>query len=1009
MLSDRSCFGLLALCRSLSSAVPARGASKAGVLVARVGMIVAVLWLGACGLGPTSESPPAEHGMLDLSSWDFDRQGSVPLRGDWHFHWQRLMTPEDAAGSAGALLSVPGTWSGLEVDGRSISDHGYGTLSLLLRLPDDRPEVLALKINDIHTSYRLWIDDREVAAVGEVGPDRETTRPGFGPRLVFFAHRPEVRLTLQVANYSLDRGGPVTEIAVGAAGPLDLAVRKRTHLELFLAGALAIMAFYHCGIYGLRRSDPSSLLFGVFCCLIALRTLFTGERLAFNVIPSWELSYKLDILSFYISVPVFLAFIHRAYPDFVWPRVLRWTLGVGAVATAWVIFMPARLYIHTLIPYQLMTLGLACYLLGVLLKAARADEEGAVWVVLGFLVFFATLINDLLMGNQLVQTTYLVPLGVFFMVLSQSFLLAIRFSKSFAATERLSLDVQKVNQRLAVEIHHREEAERKARENELRVQQFLEALPVGVFVLDSAGSPTYANEAATQMLGTGILPDTETEELPQVYQAYVRDSDTLYPVEKMPIIKALSGESTYIDDMEIRQGERTIPIEVWGAPVTGPTGEVLSALAVFQDITRRKENEAALGTYREKLEELVEKRTDELTRTNELLAKAKERAEAANVAKGRFLATMSHEIRTPLNGVLGVGELLDQTRLDPLQKQLVETMRLSGDHLLHLVNDILDYSTLEVDRVVLPSEPFELKACIEEVAQILGTEAAEKGLELRAEAPDVPYLLGGDVGRLKQVLINLVGNAVKFTHSGFVRLSAEIVTHDSQSVEVRFEVEDSGIGIAEDKVSSLFSEFVQVDSSETRSYGGTGLGLAISQKLVRLMGGQIEVISEPGKGARFFFTLRTTAIPRDEHGTRDEPVFDTHGKLAEQMPLKLLVVEDNVVNQMIAESMFNELGYDVAMAENGQEALDRFDTEMFDMVFMDAHMPVMDGVTATQELKQRFDGPVPVIVAMTADALPGDREKYLAAGMDDYAAKPVSLDTLRSILETWGPKIRGPV
>jgi PAS domain S-box-containing protein len=528
--------------------------------------------------------------------------------------------------------------------------------------------------------------------------------------------------------------------------------------------------------------------------------------------------------------------------------------------------------------------------------------------------------------------------------------------------------------------------------------------PVSIVITDRSGRIEYVNPKFVEI--TGYSADEVRGQNPRILKSGTHSREFYDAMWKAIIAGQWRGEMC-----NLRKDGRLFWESTSISPVRGRDGEVKYFVAVKEDITERKERDKEIQN---KIEELSKSRRAMLNILEDL-EEARSEADSSAKAKADFLANMSHEIRTPMNAIIGFSSLAMKTNMDKKQRDYIQKIQQSGQHLLGIINDILDFSKIEAGKLSVEHTEFELEKVMENVSNLISEKTASKGLELVFSIENgVPGHLVGDSLRLGQILVNYSNNAVKFTERGEVVISVNVVEETDCDALFRFAVRDTGIGLTEEQMSKLFQSFQQADTSTSRKYGGTGLGLAISKKLANLMGGDVGVESKHGEGSTFWFTARLgkcvararKSVPESdllERGITDE--YQQTTSLMENLDAikgsSILLVEDNEFNQQIACELLADAGFKVDVAENGLKSIEMLDKHIYDIVLMDMQMPIMDGTTATREIRKDGRFKYLPILAMTANVMEADIKKCRAAGMWDHIGKPIDPDELFGKLLKW--------
>ena len=558
-------------------------------------------------------------------------------------------------------------------------------------------------------------------------------------------------------------------------------------------------------------------------------------------------------------------------------------------------------------------------------------------------------------------------------------------TQKLTKTTQRVIGFQETSEQLDIKKQELAESEDSLQKKEVILQSVLGSMSDGVVVTDNKGDLLHVNEAFRTMVGKVEIPLDFTS-WPNTLGLYQNEEKSLYEVDSLPMVKIRRGIEVDSEEIFVLNNHQKEGIWLQASSRLLKSDHMeaaIGAVVVFRDYTKKKKEEQAL-------------------------IKAKEGAEAMVKAKSDFLAVMSHELRTPLNGIMGMAELLQTTNLTEEQRDGLETIRNSGNNLLQIVRNILDYNNLESGNRKLSNEPISIRNSLMEIIESFDSSAKKKSLHLRLVfEQDLPNEIIGDSKGIIQIIRNLVDNAIKFSETGEVNISAWLTEIKKESAKINFMVEDQGIGIAKGDLANLFQPFSQVDSTYSRKFEGTGIGLSICKRLVELMNGDIWVESQPGLGSKFGFSYitkivdsKSTLQASDSPPKSETVVLDQ--KFAERFSMNILVAEDNPMNQKLITKVLKKLGYTPSLANNGLEAFEMTKEDAFDLILMDLQMPEMDGIEASRViLNELADGQKPIIIALTANVSNEVKETCVKVGMSDYMSKPLKIDKLAAILQKY--------
>jgi len=826
-----------------------------------VSLISLLPFLAACGGDlPKRINPEAVKGVLDLTDWDFKTDGPVNLSGEYEFYWMQHLkslefskaTPPEKTG----FIGVPEYWNGYEVEGKRLSGDGNATYRLKILL-NDRREPLALKFLSMGTAFSVYLNGKRISTVGKAGKNPETTVPRYFPHVVDFEiETDQMELIFLVSNFHHRRGGAWEAVQLGRENDIREMRERRVGFDLFLFGSIFIMALYHFGLFILRRKVLSPLYFGIFCFLIALRLLTTGETYLIHLFPNmgWGLLIKLEYLSFYLAVPAFALFMHSLFRGFS-KRFLYLIAVLGFAFSCIVLFTQARTFSHTLPIYEIITLITFIYGLYVLIDSSIRKGEGATIFLLGFIILSLTVINDILYVEQVIHTGYFAPFGLFIFIFSQAFLHSLRFSRAFTTVETQHLQLRDTLKAYRKETIDRLQAESERRESEEKYRTILESIEDGYYEVDLSGNLTFFNHALCHILGYS------EEEMVGMNNRQYMSEETAGKVYNVFNEVYRTGNATKAFDWEtIRKDGTTKYLETSVTLRRDSDGNPIGFRGIARDITARKETEEQAKLHQQQLMQ-----ADKM------------------VALGTLVSGMAHEINNP-NSFIMLNAPLLQEAWESAMPILEEYYEENGDFLLGGMKytDVrksfpglfsgISEGAKRIKQIVLDlknfvradtadlTQPVDMNAVLDSAVSLVSPMIKASTYHFSIECGKNLPALRGNFQRLEQVLINLIQNACQALpdkNKGIIVSTS--FDEERDSIVVR--VQDEGLGIEPETLSHITDPFFTTKNDS----GGVGLGLSISSIIIEQHGGKLSFSSEPGRGTTAEIIL---PVDRENHNVK---------------------------------------------------------------------------------------------------------------------------------------------
>jgi PAS domain S-box-containing protein len=897
------------------------------------------------------KAPKAVKGVLDLSDWDFEKDGPVKLNGEWEFYWEKLLKPKDfdqeSIPEMTGFFNIPRAWNGYKVEEKELSDDGYATFRINIKHKNNR-NFYGLKINYMRTAYKVWMDDKELTSNGKVGISKETMVPQFLPQVITIKPEKSVfQIVLQVSNFYHSKGGPDSIIEFGTEPQIYRKQLWQQYSDVLLFGILLIMALYHFGLFFLRRKDTSTLYFGIFCSLVIAQPLFEGT-IIISMFPNfnWELLLKINYLYYYIAVPICCMFINYLYAREFSTKLLRFSQFSGILFSLIVICTPVKIFSHTLMIYDAITFIVINFIMYTLIRAFLNKREGSLLFILGFCFLFITIVNDLLYQNSFIYTGYYVSFGLLFFMLTQSLLLSQRFSKAFSNVENLTKKLQK---------------------SEKQYRQLVETMNEGLVSIDEKGSITYANKKLCEMWGISHKEINWT--------TFEFSDEKHHKIYRDLAAKLKEGKRKSYEAVWIKKDKSKLFVIISCQPVFDSNGNFSGSSAVITDLTELKRAEQEKFELQEKL-----------NRSKKMQA------------LGLLAGGVAHDLNNILSGIVGYPELiLEEIPEDSPIRKSVSIIHRSGHRAAAVVQDLLT-----VARGVASSrEVLNLNMIVNDYL------SSPEYIKLSKYYPDVVVKtsldtdllnINGSLIHFRKVLMNLVSNAVEaISDDGIVTISTKNQYLDTplrgyedlhKGEYVVLSVKDEGPGISSDDMERIFEPFY---TKKIMGRSGTGLGLTVVWNTMKDHDGYIDLKSDiNGTIFDLYFPITREQLPN----IVCKDIHDNYSGNGE----KILVIDDEGDQRMLVCAMLTKMGYQAEAAANCEEAIHYLMQKSVDLILLDMIMePHPNGLETYREILKISPQQKAIIASGFAETDDVIKTRELGAGK--YIRKPYSMSKIGAAIK----------